>query len=141
MGSLNWASGLTPLGRLHLRPLQRHFHSLGMTNRFTPPHQSDPLVLANLATRAMAGPIFSHIWNPYPAFPGEIHFYRCLYPGRGHPYGYSEISGIWTHSDYKLNINTLELKAVILALQNTCFYRFPCSEKSFRNSGQPRKVK
>ena len=27
MGSLNWASGLIPLGRLFLRPLQRHFHS------------------------------------------------------------------------------------------------------------------
>ena len=33
MGSLNWASGLIPLGRLYLRPLQRHFHSLGLTNR------------------------------------------------------------------------------------------------------------
>ena len=42
MGSLNWASGLIPLGRLYLRPLQRHFHSLGLTDRST------PLVLANL---------------------------------------------------------------------------------------------
>ena len=24
-------------------------------------------------SQAMAGPIFSHIWNPYPAFPGGIH--------------------------------------------------------------------
>ena len=47
MGSLNWASGLIPLGHLYLRPLQRHFHSLGLTNRFTPPSRSDPLVLAN----------------------------------------------------------------------------------------------
>ena len=31
MGSLNWASGLIPLGRLYLRPLQRHFHALGLT--------------------------------------------------------------------------------------------------------------
>ena len=30
MGSLNWASGLIRLGRLYLRPLQRHFHSLGL---------------------------------------------------------------------------------------------------------------
>ena len=35
--SLNWASGLIPLGRLHLKPLQQHFHSLDLTNRFTPP--------------------------------------------------------------------------------------------------------
>ena len=51
MGSLNWASGLIPLGRLYLRPLQRHFHSLGLTVRFTPPRRSDPLVLASLLRR------------------------------------------------------------------------------------------
>ena len=39
MGSLNWASGLIPLGRLHLRPLQWHFHSLGLTNQFSPPRR------------------------------------------------------------------------------------------------------
>ena len=27
MGSLSWASGLIPLGPLHLRPLQQHFQS------------------------------------------------------------------------------------------------------------------
>ena len=45
MGSLNWASGLIPLGCLYLRPLQRHFHSLGLTDRFTQPRRSDPLSL------------------------------------------------------------------------------------------------
>ena len=48
MGSVNWASGLITLGCLYLRPLQQHFHSLGLTNRFTQPCQSDPLVLATL---------------------------------------------------------------------------------------------
>ena len=48
MGSLNWSSGLIPLGRLHLRPLQQHFHSLGLTNRFSTPQCSDPVVLATL---------------------------------------------------------------------------------------------
>ena len=48
MGSLNWALGLIPLSHLYLRPLQRHFHSLGLIDRFTPPRRSDPLVLANL---------------------------------------------------------------------------------------------
>ena len=33
---------------LHLRQLLRHFHSLGLTSRFTPPCQSDQSVLANL---------------------------------------------------------------------------------------------
>ena len=45
MGSLNRASGLIPLGHLHLRPLQRHFHSLGLTNRFSTPRSSDPPTL------------------------------------------------------------------------------------------------
>ena len=47
MRSLNWASGLIPLGHLHLTPLQ-HFHSLGLTNRFSTPRRSDPVVLATL---------------------------------------------------------------------------------------------
>ena len=55
LGSLNWASGLIPLGRLYLRPLQRHFHSLGLTDRFTPPRPSDPLVLANLLPHQLSG--------------------------------------------------------------------------------------
>ena len=32
--SLVWASGLIPLGSLHLRPLQRHFNVLGLTVYF-----------------------------------------------------------------------------------------------------------
>ena len=47
-GSLIWVSGLIPLECLYLRPLYQHFHSLVKTNPFTPPHCSDPLVLANL---------------------------------------------------------------------------------------------
>ena len=45
MGSLNWSY---PSGSFVPEPLQRHFHSLGLTERFTPPRRSDPLVLANL---------------------------------------------------------------------------------------------
>ena len=48
---LGLRSHLIPLGRLYLRPLQRHFHSLGLTDRFTPPRRSDRLVLANLLRR------------------------------------------------------------------------------------------
>ena len=48
MGSLHSASCLIPL--VTHEALQRHFHSLhvGLTNRFTPPCQSDPLVPATL---------------------------------------------------------------------------------------------
>ena len=35
--SITWASGLIPLCRLHLRPLQRHFHSVGLTNHYWNP--------------------------------------------------------------------------------------------------------
>ena len=35
----------------------------------------------------MAGPIFSHIWNPYLAFSGEVHDFHGLYPGLGLPRG------------------------------------------------------
>ena len=37
-------------------------------------------------TQAMAGPVFSYLWNPHPTFPGRDHeFYSCLYscPERG----------------------------------------------------------
>ena len=49
MGSLNWASGLISLGRLYMRPLQQYFYSLGLTDRFAPPCQSETLVLATLS--------------------------------------------------------------------------------------------
>ena len=39
-------------------------------------------------TQAMAGPIVSHIRNPYLAFPGGVYdFYGCLYPGLGRQHG------------------------------------------------------
>ena len=47
----SWAHSigpLIPLGHLYLRPLQRYFHSLGLTDRFTPLRRSDPWVLASL---------------------------------------------------------------------------------------------
>ena len=48
MDSLNWALGLIPLGYLHLRPLQRHFHSLDLMNWFTPLRRSHQPALASL---------------------------------------------------------------------------------------------
>ena len=82
MGSLNWASGLIPLGHLHLRPLQ-HFHSLGLTNRFSTPRRS-----GQNPTQAVAEHIVSHIRNPYLTFPGGVHhFHRRLDPGLGRSHG------------------------------------------------------
>ena len=71
LGSLNWASGLIPLGRLYLRPLQRHFHSLGLTDRFTPPRPSDPLVLANLLQRWL-DPLFLTSGIPIRTFQADL---------------------------------------------------------------------
>ena len=87
MGSLNWASGLIPLGRLYLRPLQRHFHSLGLTDQFTPPRRSDPLVLANLL-RQWQDLHFLTSGITICTFQGEPHdFYGRLHTGVGRSHG------------------------------------------------------
>ena len=70
-------------------------------------------------TQAVAGPIVSHIRNPYLIFPGGVHhFHRRLDPGRGRPHGDSQIVGVWTRSEHELHINVLELRAAILALHH-----------------------
>ena len=118
MGSLSWASGLIPLGRLYLRPLQRHFHSLGLTDRFTPPRRSDPLVLANLL-RQWQDPLFLTSGIPIRTFQADLTIFTDAFTqGWGARMGDSKISGTWTLTDRKLHINCLELKAVIFALQH-----------------------
>ena len=84
MGLLNWASGLIPLDHLYLRPVQRHFYSLGLTNRFTPPRRSDPCH----PFTALAGPTLSYLRNPYPHVSGGLRdFYRCLQAGVDRSHG------------------------------------------------------
>ena len=118
MGSLNWASGLIPLGCLYLRNLQRHFHSLGLTDQFTPPLRSDPLILANLLRR-WQDPRFLTSGIPLRTFQAEFTiFYGRLHTEMGRSDGDSQISGTWTHTDRKLHISCLELKAVFHALQH-----------------------
>ena len=118
MGSLNWASGLIPLGRLHLRPLQRHFHSLGLTDRFTPLRRSDPLVLANLLW-PWQDPRFLTSGIPIRTFQADLTIFTdASTQGWGAHMGDSKILGTWTPSDRKHHINCLELKAVIFALQH-----------------------
>ena len=118
MGSLNWASGLIPLGHLYLRPIQRHFHSLGLTDRFTPPCRSDPLVLANLLRR-WQDPRFLTSGIPLRTFHVEFTIFTdASTQGWGAHMGDSQISGTWTHTDRKLHISCLELKALFHALQH-----------------------
>ena len=118
MGLLNWASGLIPLGRLYLRPLQRHFHSLGLTDRFTPPRRSDPLVLPNLLRRWL-DPRFLTSGIPIRTFWADLTIFTdASTHGWGAYMGDSKISGTWTLSDYKLHINCLEFKVVTFALQH-----------------------
>ena len=118
LGSLNWASGLIPLGRLYLRPLQRHFHLLGLTDRFTPPRRSDPLVLANLLRRSL-DPRFLTSGIPIRAFQVDFTIFTdASNQGWGAHMGDSKISGTWTLTDRKLQINCLEFKAVTFALQH-----------------------
>ena len=67
-------------------------------------------------TQAQAGPVLT--LDQYPAFSSGVHDIQgCLYPGLG-AYGDSQISGTWTHSDCKLHINSLEVKAVILPFRH-----------------------
>ena len=118
MGSLNWASGFIPLGRLYPRPLQRHFHSLGLTDRFTPPHRSDPRVLANLLLQ-WQDLRFLTSGIPLRTFQADITiFTEASTQGWGVHMGDSQILGTWTRADRKLHISFLELKAVICALQH-----------------------
>ena len=118
MGSLNWASGLIPLGRLYLRPLQRHFHSLGLTDRFKPPRRSDPLVLANLL-RHWQDLRFLTSGIPIRTFQADFTIFTdASTQGWGAHMGDSQISGTWIRTDRKLQINCLELKAVVSALKH-----------------------
>ena len=103
MGSLNWASGLLPLGRLHLRPLQQHFYSLGLTNRFSPPRRSDPLVLATLLRQWRD---LSFLTSGIPIRPFQA---DASTQGWGAHMGDSQIAGVWTRSERELHINVLEL--------------------------------
>ena len=117
MGSLNWASGLIPLGCLYLRPLQRHFHSLGLTNQFTPPRRSDPLVLANLLQH-WQDLRFLTSGIPIRTFQADFTIFTdASTQVWGANMGDSQISGTWTRTDRKLHIICLELKAVVSALQ------------------------
>ena len=118
MGSLNWASGLIPLGRLYLRPLQYHFHSLGLTNRFTPPRRSDPLVLANLLRHWQDLHFLTSGIQIRPFHVDLTIFTDASTQGWGAHMGHSQISGTWTHTERQLHINCLELKAVMLALRH-----------------------
>ena len=117
MGSLDWSSGLIPLGHLYLRPLQRHFHSLGLTDRFMLPRRSDPLALASLL-QCWQDLDFLTSGIPIRPFQAEFTILTDTTQGWGAHMGDSQISGTWTRLDRKLHINCLELKAVVAALHH-----------------------
>ena len=118
MGSLNWASGLIPLGRLYLRPLQRYFHTLGVTDRFTPPRRSDPSVLASLLQQ-WQDPSFLTSGIPIRPFQADFTiFTEASTQGWGAHMGDSQISDTWAPLDRQLHISCLELKAVEAVLHH-----------------------
>ena len=107
MGSLNWAPGLIPLGRLHLRPLQRHFLLLGLTDRFSPKCRSDPLVLATLLRQWQD---LSFLTSGIPIRPLQAEFMIFMdtsTQGWGAHMGDSQIAGVWTCLERELHINVL----------------------------------
>ena len=75
-----------PLGHLYLRPLQRHFYSLGLTDRFTPPRRS-----AHWSLPTFYGTGRTYVFllrNPYPHVSGGLHdFCRRLHAGVGRSHG------------------------------------------------------
>ena len=115
MGSLNWAPG-----RLYLRPLQRYFHLFGLTDLFTSPRRSDPLVLANLL-RHWQDPGFLTSGIPIRTFQVDFTIFTDSSMqwwgarNRGFPdFGYLDPY----RPLRKLHINCLELEAVIRALKH-----------------------
>ena len=104
LGSLNWASGLIPLGRLYLRPLQRHFHSDRPV--YATASIRDPLVLANLL-RGWLDPRFLTSGIPIRPFQADFTIFTdASSQGWGAHMGDSKISGTWTLTDRKLHINS-----------------------------------
>ena len=99
---------------LYLRPLQGPFHSLGLTNGFTPPPHSDPLVLANLL-RQWQDLSFLTSGIPFRPFQ-EFTIFTDTYTQGWRPNGGFPDFGFWTRSDRKLHFKILELKAVNLPL-------------------------
>ena len=86
----------------------------------TPPRRSDPLVLANLL-RQWQDPHFLTSGIPIRTFQAVAEFTiftDASTQGWGAHMRDSQISRTWTHTDRKLHINCLELKAVIHALQH-----------------------
>ena len=70
-------------------------------------------------TSAMAGPVFSYLWNPIRPFQAEFTIFTdASTQGWGAHMGDSQISGTWAPLDRQLHINCLELKVVEAALHH-----------------------
>ena len=74
---------------------------------------------------ALAGPLFSNLWNPYLTFPGGVHYlYGCLYTGMGRPYGgfpdFSYLDPFRPQAPYQLfGTQTGNNDQIIIAVDNT----------------------
>ena len=71
-------------------------------------------------TAAVAGPFIHHYWNPYATFPGRYdHCYECLYPVvECQHWRFLNFGNHFPTRPKALHINSLELKAVPLALHH-----------------------
>ena len=106
-----------PLGCLHLRPLQRHIHSLGLTKQFSPLRRLDPLVLVTLF-RQWQDLSFITSGIPIQPFQAEFTIFTdASTQGWGTHMGNSQIADVWTCSQLELHISLLELRVVLLALK------------------------
>ena len=89
-----------------------------LTNRFSPPRQSDQQLLASLLQQWQD---LSFLTSGIPIQPFQAKFTiftDASTQGWGAHMEDSQISGTWTRLDRQLHINCLELKVVVLALRH-----------------------
>ncbi len=102
LGHMASSAAVTPLGLLHMRPLQRWLHDR------VPPH-----------LQPMVGPCFSlGRSSPRASIQACCCFNRCLYHGLGAMCNGHAAAGLWTGPQLQWHINCLELLGVWLALRH-----------------------
>ena len=105
-----------PTGSSTPEAITTTFSFLRSDKPYTPPRRSDTLVLAKLL-RQLQDLSFLTSGDPIRPFQVVFMIFTCASTqGWGAHMGDCQTLSIWTHSNCKLHINTLELNAVILAL-------------------------
>ena len=121
VGLLGSVSDQVPLGRLRLRPLQyhlKHHWRMASDDRQTPVPVSED-IKSHLQWWVQPTPLSQGV--PLDQFvPTETIYTDASLEGWGGHWKDREVSGVWGTSDKGVHINVLELRAVILTLEQFC---------------------